>query len=129
VLLKKKVTFDTVREIAAKIPGVDSDQGALRVDGKLMGCIPSHRSAEPNSLALRIDPEERAELLAAAPEVYYAPEHYLDYPMVLVRLAHVDAGILRDLLGMAHRYVLTHPPHKRSAHKRSAQKRTTKKSK
>jgi len=92
-------------------------QPALRVHGKLLACIPSHKSAEPNSLALRIDPEDRAELIAAAPDVYYAPEHYWDYPMVLVRLARVDEGVLRDLLGMAHKFVVSHPAHKRTRKK------------
>lgn len=119
----KRVTFETVRKVAGSFPDVEDGPAALKVNGKLMACIPSHRSAEPNSLALRMDPEERAELIAAAPEVYYAPEHYLDYPMVLVRLARVDESALRDLLGMARRYVISHPAHKR------APKRTGKKSK
>lgn len=125
-----KVTFDTLRKIANKLPGVEDGAAfgkqALKVDGKLLACVPSHKSAEPDSLALPIDPDDRAELIAAAPEVYYAPEHYLSYPMVLVRLSRVDPGVLRDLLGMAHRYVTTHPPHKRSPGKaaRSAVKKS-----
>src|SRR5580704_17808678 len=99
---KKAVDFDTVRKIGSTLPGVEDGmtygQAALKVNGKLLACIPSHRSAEPNSLAVRIDPEDRAELLAAGPDIYYAPEHYLDYPMVLVRLPLVDEGVLRDLL-------------------------------
>jgi hypothetical protein len=128
---KKAVDFDTVRKVAATIPGVEDcmtyGQPAFKVNGKLLACIPSHRSAEPNSLALRMDPEDLAELIAAAPEVYYAPEHYLDYPMVLVRLPLVDEGVLRDLLGMAHRYVVSHPQHKRTAQKRSPQRTTGRK--
>jgi hypothetical protein len=114
----KKITFDTVREIALELPGVEAGAaygaGAVKVHGKLLACIPSHKSAEPNSLALRMDPEERAELIAAAPEIYYAPEHYLDYPMVLVRLSRVDAAVMRDLLGMAHRFVVSRPERKRA---------------
>ena len=80
---------------------------------------------------MRIDPEDRAELLAAAPDVYYAPEHYLDYPMVLVRLPRVDESALRDLLGMAYKYVVSHPKHKRTfsrqrpGGKKAAQKKTS----
>ncbi len=85
--------------------GTTYGAGAVKVHGKLLACIPSHKSAEPNSLALRIDPEDRAELIAAAPDVYYAPAHYLNYPMVLVRLSRVDPDVLRDLLGMAWRFV------------------------
>jgi hypothetical protein len=126
-MARTKVTFDTVRKIGIELPGVEDGatygQAALKVHGKLMACIPSHKSAEPDSLALRIDPEDRAELIANAPEVYYAPEHYLDYPMVLVRLSRVDPAVLRDLLGMAHRYVISHPAHKRTIKKQPSKKK------
>jgi hypothetical protein len=119
--MAKTITFDTVRKIGATLSGVEDGaaygQKALKVNGKLMACVPSHKSAEPGSLALRMDPADRAELIAAAPDVYYAPDHYLDYPMVLVRLARVDEGALRDLLGMAHKFVVSHPPHKRTPRK------------
>jgi hypothetical protein len=53
-----------------------------------------------------MDFEQRAELLAAAPEVYYITPHYQGYPGVLVRLHRVTPDILRDLLRMAYRFVL-----------------------
>jgi hypothetical protein len=68
-------------------------------------CVPSHRSAEPGSLVVRIDFDNRAELLAAAPDVYYVTDHYLNYNAVLVRLSRVTPDVLRDLLGMAHKFV------------------------
>ena len=115
---KKKITFETVREIALTLPGVEAGAaygaGAVKVNGKLLACVPTNKSAEPDSLALPIDPADRAELIAAAPDIYYAPEHYLSYPMVLVRLSRVDADVLRDLLGMAHRFVVSRPKHKRT---------------
>jgi len=126
--VKSKVTFDTVRKIGVTFPDVEDGatygQAALKVHGQLLACIPSHKSAEPDSVAMRIDPEDRAELLAAAPDVYYAPEHYIDYPMVLVRLTRVDEPALRDLLGMAYKYVISHPKHKRTFGKKAARKKT-----
>ncbi len=125
--MKSKVTFDTVRKIGITFPDVEDGatygQAALKVHGKLLACIPSNKSAEPNSVALPIDPEDRAELIAAAPDVYYAPEHYLDYPMVLVRLTRVDEAALRDLLGMAYKYVVSHPKHKRTFRKKAPSKK------
>jgi hypothetical protein len=63
------VDFDTVRDIGLKLPGVEESRAygapALKVRGKLLACIPSHRSAEPGSLAVRIDFDDRAELLTA----------------------------------------------------------------
>ena len=67
--------------------------------------MPAHRSAEPGSLAIRVDFDDRAELLAAAPDVYYVTDHYLNYTAVLVRLCRVTPDLLRDLLGMAHKFV------------------------
>lgn len=78
---------------------------ALTVHGKMFVCMPSHKSAEPDSLVVRVDFDERAELLAGDPEVYYITDHYTDYPAVLVRLPRVKPGVLKDLLGMAHRFV------------------------
>jgi hypothetical protein len=50
---------------------------------------------------VRVDLDDRAELLAAAPDVYYVTDHYLGYSAVLVRLSRITPDVLRDLLGMA----------------------------
>ena len=63
------------------------------------------RSAEPGSLMVRVDFDDRAELLAGDPEVYYVTPHYEGYNAVLVRLSRVKPDVLRDLLGMAHKFV------------------------
>jgi len=73
-----------------------------------MACVPTHRSAEPGSIAVRVSFDDRAELLAAAPNVYCVTDHYLNYNAVLVRLSRVTPDVLRDLLGMAHRFVTAH---------------------
>jgi hypothetical protein len=52
-----------------------------------------------------MDFDERAELLAAAPECYYVTDHYVDYTAVLARLSRVNPDALRDLLGMAYKFV------------------------
>ena len=54
---------------------------------------------------VRVDFDNRAELLAADPDVYYVTDHYLNYTSVLVRLSRVTPVVLRDLLGMAHKFV------------------------
>jgi len=103
------INFDTVRKIGLALPGVEESTAygspALKVRGKLLACMPIHRSAEPNSLAVRVGFDDRAELLAAAPDVYYVTDHYLNYNAVLVRLSGVTPDVLRDLLGMAHQFV------------------------
>lgn|SRR5512146_157595 len=106
---RSPVTFATVRRIGLSLPGVEEGTAhgapALKVRGQLLACIPTHRSAEPNSLVVRVDFGDRAELLAADPETYYLTEHYLGYTSVLVRLKRVTEPILRDLLRMAHKFM------------------------
>jgi hypothetical protein len=118
---KSTISFDTVREIGLRLPDVEESTAfgkpALKVRGQLMACVPSHRSAEPGSLMVRMDFDDRAELLAAEADVYYLPEHYVGYSGVLVRLARVNQDVLRDLLGMAHKFISRTAAFKSSARK------------
>ena len=108
------VALDTVRKIAHALPGVEESTAygspAFKVHGKLMACIAINRSAEPGSLMVRVDFDDRAELLAADPGVYYLTDHYAPYNAVLVRLSRVNPDVLRDLLGMAHKFVTRNEP-------------------
>ena len=101
--------FDTVRNIGLAFPRVEGSTAygmpALKVDGKLLACIPANPSDESASLVVRVDFDDRAELLAAAPDVYYVTDHYVGYTAVLVRLSRVSPDVLRDLLGMAYKFV------------------------
>jgi hypothetical protein len=103
------IDFDAVRNIGLGLPGVEESTAygfpALKVHGKLLACVPANRSAEPGSVAVRVDFADRAELLAEAPDIYYLTEHYVAYSAVLVRLARVNPDMLRDLLGMAYKFV------------------------
>jgi hypothetical protein len=116
------INFDIVRNIGLALPGVEESTAygapALKVHGKLLACVPSHRSAEPASLVVRVDFDERAELLAADPDTYYITDHYVGYNAVLVRLSRVDSDALRDLLGMAYKFVTRKVAHRSPARKR-----------
>src|ERR1700739_3634085 len=106
---RSTINFYTVRKIGLALPGVEESttygSPALKIRGKLLACLPTHRSAEPGSLAVRVDFADRTELLAADPDVYYVTDHYLGYTAVLVRLSRITPDVLRDLLGMAHTFV------------------------
>jgi hypothetical protein len=78
---------------------------ALKVRGSLLACLPVHQSAEAESLAVAMDFDRRSGLLAEAPETYYVTDHYIDYPIVLVRFSRIGIEELRDLLGSAWRFV------------------------
>ena len=107
-MAKNKIDFDVVRELVLVLSGVEEStiHGApsWKVGGKLLACPAHHQSAEPNSLAVRIDADQRAELIAAEPSIYYVTDHYVKYPMVLVRLAAINRNALRDLLEKAWRF-------------------------
>jgi hypothetical protein len=116
---RKALTFDDVREIGLAQPGVEMatayGKPALKVRGKLLACISSHKSAEPETLVVRLDFDQRDALLAEEPETYYITEHYRGYPSVLVRLPRIGKDELRDLLKAAWRFVTAqHKPAKKS---------------
>jgi len=100
--------FQRVRAVGLTLPGVEA---ATRYDGssvlKLGGCfmagLATHRSAEPDTLVVRMDVDDRVGLLEDAPETYYLTDYYEKYPLVLVRLARVDRDALHDLLSVSWR--------------------------
>lgn len=108
---KKKISFDTVRELGLALPDVEEGtvygSPALKVRGKMFACLAIHRSADPDSLAVRVDFDQRDGLIAADPRTYYLTDHYVNYPVVLVRLTLVHRDALRDLLRMGWRFMST----------------------
>src|SRR5262245_289151 len=119
---KKKITFDTVREIGLTLPDVEEGTmygaPALKVRGNMFACVPTHKSAEPGSLVIRIDFDQRDAMLAEDPGTYYLKDHYVGYPCILVRLNRVHHDALRDLLSAAYRYVSSRTKRRASARKR-----------
>jgi hypothetical protein len=100
--------FEAVIEAARALPDVEQSltwgADALKVHGKLLACQATHKSAEPNSIVVKIPIDQREELIASDPAVYYVTEHYENYPSVLVRLPRIHRDALRDLLAMAYRF-------------------------
>jgi hypothetical protein len=121
---RRTIDFETVRKIGLALPGVEEGTAygspALKVRGKLLACMAAHRSAEPGSLVVCVDFEDRAELLVADPDVYYVTDHYVGYNAVLVRLSCINRDVLRDLLGVAHKFVT-----RKAAPRSPARKRRT----
>jgi len=100
--------FRAVTDAAVGLPGVDlgtryDGSPVLRFDGRYLAGFAMHPSAEPNSLVVKTDPDERHWLLEDAPETYYVTDYYRPYPVVLVRLARVEQAALRDLLAASWR--------------------------
>jgi hypothetical protein len=84
---------------------------ALKARGQRLAVIPTHKSAEPNSLGVRVDFERRTELLES--DIYYLKDHYQNYPVVLVRLERISREALEGLLRMAWQVATTKKPKRR----------------
>jgi hypothetical protein len=123
---RDRIDFDAVRRIGLSLPDVEESTAygspALKVRGNLLTCLPTHRSAEADSLAVRIDFEKRSVLVAAAPDTYYLTDHYRNYPVVLVRLSRIGLDELRNLLEMAWQFVSTQKRRGRVSAQRSGRR-------
>jgi hypothetical protein len=104
-----KITWETVRKAGLALPSVQETTtrgaAALKGFGTLMVWMPDKKSLEPGTIAFRVEDEDRDELLAADPETYYVTDHYLNYNTVLVRPDKLNADAVRDMVGMAHKFV------------------------
>jgi hypothetical protein len=108
---QKSDAFRIVRTVGLALPDVEAAtryDGApvLKVGGCFMAGLATHRSAEHDTLVVRIAVDEREWLLEDAPETYYLTDYYRKYPVVLVRLSRVDREALRDLLAVSRRLTL-----------------------
>ena len=98
-----RATFDAVRRIALSLDHVAEVSSYGTPGFKVGGTLFARFHQDGKSLVLRTTMEEREELIASDPDVYFITDHYLNYPWVLVRVARIQAGALRDLLRGAHR--------------------------
>lgn len=114
---RRSVTFETVKELGLSLPRVTEGTmygaPALKLDGQLLACVPNHKSAEPDSLAVRIDFDQRDGLLADAPDTYYLKPHYVGFECVLVRLKRIHPDALQELLKASWQFVNGRPRNRR----------------
>jgi hypothetical protein len=103
--------FEAVKSIGLALPGVEAMTNwaglpVLKAHGCFVAGLASHRSAEPGTLVVRCPLDDRERFLDDAPDTYYVTEYYQPYPVVLVRLSHVDRDALLDLLSVSWRMAL-----------------------
>ena len=103
--------FEIVRSVGLALPGVEAatrydGSPVLKVGGSFMAGLAMHPSAEPETLVVRADVQERNWLIEDAPKTYYLTDFYRKYPLVLVRLSRIDREALRDLLSVSRRLTL-----------------------
>ena len=102
-------TFETVREIALALPGMEDaisyGTPGLKVQGRFFA-----RLREEDVLALRMGFAEREALMDSDPEAFFLTEHYVNYPAVLVRLSRVRKRALAKVLRTAWEVVAAEKP-------------------
>jgi hypothetical protein len=108
-LAVKQSGFDAAIAIGRTLPDVEVTTtwgaSALKVRGKMFACVAINKSAEPNSMVVRMDMAQRDLLLEEDPATYYVTDHYVDYPCVVVRLSRISPEALSDLIRGAHRFI------------------------
>ncbi len=98
----------------------DSPRGGIsfKAGGRLLACKAIHRSAEPESLVVRVGNGERDRMISTAPEIYYLTPHYVNSEAVLVRMGAIDRKGLLGLFEVARQFVTAKPASARRAPKR-----------
>src|SRR5688572_15220921 len=94
-LLPPADPFDVVRTVGLALADVEAvtkyDRSpVLKRGGAFMAGLATHPSAEPGTLVVRADYEERELLIEDAPDTYYLTDYYRRYPLVLVRLSRIE---------------------------------------
>jgi hypothetical protein len=100
------VTFEAVRNIALAFDQAEEVSSYGTPGFKAAGTLFARHRPEMEALVVRVDREQRQEMIAADPETYFLTDHYLDYPWILVRLARVQPEAMRDLLTGAWRLAM-----------------------
>lgn len=100
------MTFEQVSAIALTLPGVEAQtkydgSPVLKAGGVFLAGVATHASAEPGTLVVRHEIEDRDLMIEDAPETYYLTDYYRPYPLILVRLAALPEDALRDLLNVS----------------------------
>ena len=99
---------DDVRRVALALPGVieiDSDGFDFRVAGQgFVWSYPERRPGQPRLIRTDIavlyvgDEAEKQALLLGEPTLFFTAPGYDGWPLVMLRLAEVDAGRLAELV-------------------------------
>ena len=101
-------TQEDVRRIALALPDVaeDEDSFTFRVNGRMVAWLwperidpRKRRFPNPDVLVVRVRTEmDKRTLMEMMPDAIFTEPHYDGYSAVLVRLSHVDVGLLERLI-------------------------------
>jgi hypothetical protein len=86
-------------QLRGVVPSTSYGTPALKVGRKVLARLVDDGA----TIVLRAPLPVRDHLLATAPGTFHVTDHYRDYPLVLVRLAHADRTQIAELLESAWR--------------------------
>ncbi|MBB2911055.1 hypothetical protein FHS43_002320 [Streptosporangium becharense] len=95
--------FHRVLDLATELPGVEQSESwgtpSLKVGGRMF----LRRHEDPELVAVKVAPDERAALTAERPDVFLVTPHYERYSYMLVKTAALADDELRELITEAWR--------------------------
>ncbi len=95
---KRGISFEQLSGFARTLPGLEEGFSygtpAFRVRKKFLG----RQLDAGESFVIRLSFEMRDDLVASDPKAFVVTPHYEGSPMLVVRRAEVDRGLLEDLL-------------------------------
>ena len=101
------MTYAELTEILLTWPLVEASTSYGTPSFKVKGKLLTRLREDGDSLLIKgVEPDERAMLCEAFPDLYYFTEHYRDYPMVLIRLSRADAQTVTTILDRTYRSLL-----------------------
>ena len=93
------VSKPILKKMVLSFPGAEESTSYGYPSYKVAGKFFTRLRDEDNSLVMIVGSiDERDMLLAANPSVFHITDHYKNYPDVLVRIAEIDAKMLRGML-------------------------------
>lgn len=101
------MTFAELTKILLTWPLVEASTSYGTPSFKVRGKLLTRLKEDGESLLIKgVEPDERAILCKAFPDLYYFTDHYRDYPMVLIRLSKADAATVTAMLERTYRTLL-----------------------
>ncbi len=105
------MTFEDVKAVALTLPAVEASEKydgspVLKAGGSFLAGIATDESADADTLVVRMEYEQRQNLLEEAPDTYYVTDYYEPRPVVLVRMEVLEHDALRDLLSVSWRLAM-----------------------
>jgi hypothetical protein len=92
------VKFEAVRKFVLSLDGVEEVRSYGTPGFKVRGALFARLKEDRETLVVCMGFDARDEMIAAAPDIYFVSDHYLNYKWILVRLPKIEMDAMTDLL-------------------------------